>query len=232
MDEKRAMLQWAMNLVKGDLSIFSDKKIKELAQQLDTFLYGPFPQSKGDLDIWQVKESLLQVKESLLTVQKTLASFLREILLTEKESPHIMFLDRPSKPIFSVVDGYFSFGFGHQHSDIEAAARYRLASLLDGLPSDVLGECPQCSHLFINVTGRLKKFCTIPCSMRYNAKRQYENIKADPKRYKAHLLKHQELSRERYQRVNARKEGKTFKTQRPLSKRRRRRIKASTQEKP
>jgi len=202
MDEKKAMLQWAMNLVKSDLEI-SDKKIKELAQQLNIFLYGAFSQPIGEPDIGGARECLL-------TVQKTLASFLREILLIQKETLDIKFLN-PVKPIFSVVEGRFSLG--HQQIDIEATARFRLASLLDGLPSDVLGVCPQCGHLFINITGRLKKFCTIPCSMRYNAKRQYENIKADPERYQAHLKKHQNLSKRRYRRVKARKQGRIFKTQ-------------------
>ncbi|MBM4322972.1 MAG: hypothetical protein FJ115_05360 [Deltaproteobacteria bacterium] len=203
MNEKKKMLQWAMNLVKGNLDVFPDEEIKQFAEEMNTFLYGVFPQSKSELDIEQVKESLF-------TVQKTLASFLREILLTERESPHIKFLDSV-KPIFSIVEGCFSLG--HQHSDIEATARYRLASLLDGLPSDVLGVCPQCRRLFINVTGRFKRFCAPPCTMKYYAQRQYEIIKADPKRYKAHLKKHQQLSKRRYRHVKARKQRRIFKTQ-------------------
>lgn len=73
-----------------------------------------------------------------------------------------------------------------------------LFGILDGIPIRWIQKCKGCDRLFINPTERTKMYCNSSCASRSIAKEKREELKKDPKKYKAFLKKQKKYMKKRY----------------------------------
>ena len=93
--------------------------------------------------------------------------------------------------------------FSIRHLDI----MHKFFKLLNGIPVTWIRICKGCGKYFLHTTAREKSYCSTHCGLRSVARKKYEEIKKDPKKYAAHLAYHRKLSRERYKNIRRKQFG-------------------------
>lgn len=73
-----------------------------------------------------------------------------------------------------------------------------LYSVLDGIPLQWIQKCKGCDRFFLNPTDREKIYCNSSCASRSIAKKKREELKKNPRKYKAYLKKQRKYMKKRY----------------------------------
>lgn len=94
-----------------------------------------------------------------------------------------------------------------------------LASLMDQLSIYAIKRCEGCNRYFLNASARQKIYCSSSCASRSIAHKKYEELKKNPRKYKAHLKKYRKYSEERYKRLREMQYGPNVKIQKRKNRR-------------
>jgi hypothetical protein len=94
-----------------------------------------------------------------------------------------------------------------------------LAKLMDGFNIGAITRCKGCGRYFFNASAREKIYCSSSCASRSIAHKKYEELKKNPRKYKAHLKKYRKYSEERYKRLREIQYGPNIKIQKRKNRR-------------
>jgi len=103
---------------------------------------------------------------------------------------------------------FFYIPLSKTHGEYVELKLYRL---MDGLPTTTIMKCPGCDGYFINTSLRIKKFCSSKCMWKVNAQKKRDELKKNPKEYKAYLEKQKERMSKKYDKEIGDKLGKNVK---------------------
>lgn len=174
---KTEVLQWLVEFAQADIDKMKSEE-KEKWQADSKWRLKMFGVGRVDIDILEYKSIVLEEIRKAIGPKESNFYFLRQSEMT-------YYLDSNSK--------YFRFIIVPNVKTFREVFRFSLFTLLNVMPVHTIQRCPACDKIFINLTRRIKLFCSMPCSWRLKAEQRRKN---DPEAYRE---KYRGIMKKRYE---------------------------------
>ncbi|HXX33815.1 MAG TPA: hypothetical protein VEM15_04995 [Thermodesulfobacteriota bacterium] len=224
---KKEWLQWVLEFIQMDLDSLSTLKKEKLLDEVVYFTLDPFPAIfplfRLDDDYRKehfcappeertepLKKRFALAEQRLKRIQGAMQSVLENVenyRLLQFEGPKKSFelcktfseLSLVKSPWTDDNSGKFDFRIvPTREDDLVGWAKLNFAKLLTDLPLHSITKCKGCGRYFLNLTERRKIFCTPSCASRSIARRKREELRKNPKKYRAYLNKQKKYTMKRY----------------------------------
>ena len=208
---KKEWLQWLLDFIQIDLSSMPMSKVKKIcleasfntSDSVEIFAKDEFKMVGFETDLFDI--------EKISKLQTGLRQFLEMVLnmaLSKKDES----IELPQTTSFLRVNEYPDVSHEDSYKwkrdfDITPILKennrlnetiLRFSQFIDGLGVHSIMKCRGCGRFFLNLTRKVKIYCTSTCASRSIAHKRYEDLKKDPKKYIAHLKKYRKYSSDRY----------------------------------
>lgn len=200
-DPRKKWIQWVLDFVQTDLSALPKLRTDALIEEMSNFLSLLLIDNNVVVDsgwrgMWkEVHKTVLGRKlSSLQNALRQMVEWLKKPI-GNHELP-------PVKYWLIGLEGRFSKSWVHDLTDEqywERLAAHNFSDLINGIQINSIRKCKGCGRYFVDLTKRKKIFCTYPCASRSIARFKREELKKNPKQYKAYLKKQRKYLRKRYE---------------------------------
>jgi len=228
---KKEWLQWLLDFIQIDLSSMPMSKLKKICLEASfntTELFEIYTMDEAE-EMHLTDPLDIEKTSKLQTGLRQFLEMVVNVALSENES-----IDLPQTTSSLRVNVYPDVSYDgisskwRREFDITPTLNernrlnetiLRFSQFIDGLNAHSIMKCKGCGRYFLNITRKVKIYCTSTCASRSIARKRYEDLKKDPKKYEAHLKRYRKLSKKRYKKMRREQYGPNVKIQKRRNKR-------------